>query len=362
MYRKTGKGMRRKTHPTKKDIKHHRLKRYTASNETKFRIFKSRQKDNEIMRKPMTGWRIWLFRAIAITVIPALLFLFLEIILRIAGYGFPAVANIKCKIDNKDYYCNNIKFARRFFSPNIAREANPYVFPADKSDNTYRIFIMGASAAAGTPDGSYCFGRILQTMLHHQYPQANFEVITTAMPAINSHVVLEIAKDCARHQPDLFIVYMGNNEVVGPYGAGTVFAPLSGSLSFIHFDVALKASRAGQLLVNLLGPLSLKKNTPQIWRGLEMFLEKQIQAEDPRLKIVYQYFRRNLEDIGLTALKSKAKIIFCTVGSNLKDSPPFASLHRLGLTETELKNWDDIYQQGIKYESTCDYAKQWKTT
>jgi len=41
---------------------------------------------------------------------------------------------------------------------------------------------------------------------------------------------LEIAKDCAHHQADLFILYLGNNEVVGPYGAGTVFTPLSSNL------------------------------------------------------------------------------------------------------------------------------------
>ena len=36
------------------------------------------------------------------------------------------------------------------------------------------------------------------------------------MTAIDSHVTVEIARDCTAHQPDLFIVYLGNNEVVGP--------------------------------------------------------------------------------------------------------------------------------------------------
>jgi tetratricopeptide (TPR) repeat protein len=312
--------------------------------------------------KPITGWRLWLFRIAALTIIPALLLGLLEITLRVIGYGFPTTATIKCKVNGTASYCNNIQFAWRFFPPNIARESNPYVFPAIKSNNTYRIFVMGASAAAGTPDGSFCFGRILQVMLRQRYPQANFEVITTAMPAINSHVVLEIAKDSPKGQPDLFIVYMGNNEVVGPYGAGTVFSPLSASLSFIHFDIALKATRIGQMLTNLLGLVSPQKNVPKIWRGLEMFLEKQIPANDPRLETVYQHFKRNLEDICGVArtcgrAKSNNRIIFCTVGCNLKDSPPFASLHRPELTETDIKNWDDIYQQAVVYESGGDYTK-----
>jgi tetratricopeptide (TPR) repeat protein len=338
--------MKHKTPPKRRNAKQHKSKSIDSARRIK----------NE-PHKPISGWRLWLFRIVALIIIPALLFLLLEIILRVVGYGFATSASVKCRVNGTASYRSNIQFAWRFFPQNIARESNPYVFPEDKSDNTYRIFVMGASAAAGIPDGSFCFGRILQVMLRQQYPQVNFEVITTAMPAINSHVVLEIAKDCARHQPDLFIVYMGNNEVVGPYGAGTVFAPLSTSLSFIRFDMALKATKIGQVITNLLGVVSTKKNIPKIWRGLEMFLEKQIPADDPRLETVYQHFKRNLEDIRGAARKSNSRIIFCTVGSNLKDSPPFASLHRPDLAETDQKNWEEIYQQAVVYESGGNYAK-----
>ncbi len=305
----------------------------------------------------MSSRRFWLFRIAALIFIPSLLFLLLEMGLRIAGFGFSSNAIVKCKLSGKTCYRDNLKFAWRFFPPNIARTANPYIFPADKPGDTYRIFVLGESAAAGTPDGAFCFGRFLQVILRQQYPKVNFEVITTAMPAINSHVILEIAKDCARHRPDLFIVYMGNNEVIGPYGAGTVFAPLSESLSFIHFDMALKATRTGQLLLNLLEPISRSKDTPKVWFGLEMFLAKQIPFDDKRLEAVYKHFRRNLEDIRRAAHKSGAKIILSTVVGNLKDCPPFASLHRSNLTDVEKKKWDDIYQQGIADESSGDYTK-----
>jgi len=304
----------------------------------------------------VAGWRLWLFRVIALTVIPPLLFLLLELGLRIIGYGFSPSAIIECEVNGKACYCNNAKFAWQFFPPTIARESSPFAFPADKSNSTYRIFVLGASAAAGTPDGAFCFGRILQVMLRQQYPQANFEVITIAMPAINSHVVLEIAKDCAHHQADLFILYLGNNEVVGPYGAGTVFTPLSSNLPLIRFGIALKATKLGQLITNLLESAGAS-DVPKVWRGLEMFLEKQIQVDDPRLETVYQHFQRNLEDIRRVACKSGTKIIFCTVSSNLKDNPPFASLHRPNLTDTEKKKWDELYQEGITSETDANYAK-----
>ena len=298
-----------------------------------------------------------MFRVIASTVGPALFFLSLEITLRIVGYGYPATATIKCKVNGTDAYADNVKFGWRFFPQNIAQEFDPFIFSADKPDDTYRIFILGASAAQGTPEAAFSFGRILQTILQNAYPKVKFEVIVAAMPAINSHVVVEITKDFAKHRPDLFVAYLGHNEVVGPYGAGTVFAPLSRSLSLIRIGIAVKTTRLGQLLTNLSESADAKRNVPTVWRGMRMFLEKQVRPDDPGLETVYQHFQRNLEDISCIAGESGAKIILCTVGSNLKDCPPFASLHRSGLRESQKKKWDDIYQQGAEHELAGDYTK-----
>jgi tetratricopeptide (TPR) repeat protein len=307
--------------------------------------------------KPITGWRLWLFRIFALVVIPALLFLLLELGLWIVGYGFPATATIKREVNGRMSYCDNLKFGWLFFPRNIAREFKPFTFPADKSNDTYRVFVLGASAAQGAPDEAFCFGRFLEIMLQQQYPEINFEVTTIATAAINSHVVVEIAKDCGRHQPDLFIVYLGNNEVVGPYGAGTVFSPISGSLSLIRFSIALKSTRFGQLLVNLLAPIGPEKNIPKVWGGMEMFLEKQVQAGGEQLETVYRHFEKNLKDISRIAAKRGANIIFCTVPSNLKDCPPFASLHRADLPETDKKKWNKIYRQGVAYEEADNYEQ-----
>jgi tetratricopeptide (TPR) repeat protein len=306
-------------------------------------------------RTPITGWRLWMFRFAALTIIPAFFFLLLEVALRVIGYGYPANMFIKCKLNDSSSYCDNIRYAWKFFPPNISRTANPFVFSASKPKDTYRIFILGASAAAGVPKEAFGFGRILQTMLQQHYPQVNFEVINTAMPAINSHVVLDIAKDCTQHQGDLFIVYHGNNEVIGPYGAGTVFTPLSSNLSLIRFGIALKTTRLGQLLTDILSTVH-GDNAPEVWRGLQMFLEKQVRADEPRMEIVYRNFQRNLMDIRRLASKSGTPIIFCTVPCNLKDSPPFASLHRPDISDVEKKSWETYYQLGIRYEEEGDFS------
>jgi tetratricopeptide (TPR) repeat protein len=316
----------------------------------------SREDIKKMSQEPVAGWRLWLFRTVSVVVIPLLVLLLAEIVLRVVGYGFPTTVAVKCEVNGTACCCSNPKFAWQFFHPNAARTSESFVFSANKPKDTYRIFVIGSSAAAGIPERAYCFGRILQLMLRQQYPQTKFEVITVAMPAINSHAILEITKDCVHYKPDLFIAYMGNNEVVGPYGAGTVLTPLGTSISLVRLSIRLKAMRLGQLMTNLLESAGAD-TAPKTWSGMEMFAGKQVRADETSLKTVYRNFQRNLQDIYRLAIKNKTKIIFCTVACNLKDNPPFASLHRQDLTEADKENWDTLYQAAVKDETEGHYAQ-----
>ncbi|NQV35540.1 MAG: tetratricopeptide repeat protein [Phycisphaeraceae bacterium] len=230
-------------------------------------------------------------------------------------------------------------------------------FAQDKSDNTYRIFVLGASAAQGVPNAAFSFGRMLKVGLREAHPEVDFDVVVVAMAAINSHVVLEIAKDCAQYNPDMFVVYLGNNEVVGPYGAGTVFSSFLRNLSLIRAGIAFKGTRLGQLATNLVQSMGSNGDRPQVWRGMEMFLDRQVSIDDARLKTVYSHFQRNLQDIIRVGHKAGAKVILSTVGSNLKDSPPFASGHPGNLPSGDIETWEATYREGINHEKAGDYRE-----
>ena len=303
------------------------------------------------------SWRLWLFRLIAVTIVPAVLLLVVEISLRVVGYGYPAGALCKMKWKGQAAYCNNYRFGWRFWPPKISREPFPYIFSAKKAENTYRIFILGGSAALGTPDSSYSFGRVLEVMLKSRYPHVNFEIINTAITAINSHVVLPIAKSCGGRDGDLFIVYLGNNEVIGPYGAGTIFAPLSDNLAFIRFDKAIQATRIGQLFKNALSRKQVEKTLPKVWGGSKMFMENLIRKDNANLQVVYKHYKSNLEDITQAIIRKGAKVILCSVASNIKDCAPFASLHRSDITDDEKTKWDKLYEQGAEYEISGQHAQ-----
>ncbi len=306
------------------------------------------------VRKHRRHKRKWLYAVVSMTVVPFLILVGIELGLRLAGVGYPTSYFVKNKENN--VYLSNQRYGWRFFPPQLARHPFLNSIPAEKPEGTYRIFVLGGSAAKGEPDYSFNFARILEQMLSHHYPNRKFEIINTAMVAINSHVVHEIAKDSAKLKPDLFIVYLGNNEVVGPFGAGTVFQSFSPNLAMIRASLWVKSLKIGQLLDSLVQNLFSKEQKNRVWRGMEMFLENRVPLNDPRLERVYTHFERNLDDIIDTGCDSGAEVIVCTVATNLKDNAPFASMHRSDLSEPQKMDWEEYYRGGIELEADARYA------
>ncbi len=254
-------------------------------------------------RRRITGWRKWALRLALAIGFPTLLLALLEGSLRLFGFGYST--SFFAPLPQAGALAFNEKFTWLFAPRELAPKPDPFSMPARKGDGVYRVFILGESAAMGTPDGSYGFGRILLAMLRAQYPQARFEVVNAGITAINSHVILPIARDCAAHQPDLFIIYMGNNEVVGPYGPSTIFREYSPSLGLIRAGLAVRSTRTGQLVEKLIERLQHKPPTFTEWKGMELFAGGKVAFDDPRRQIVYQHFGRNLRDI-LAACRSSA--------------------------------------------------------
>ena len=187
---------------------------------------KSDRKVTASFRPELGRTKRWAFRLVSLVIIPLLLVGGLEVGLRLVDFGYPTKTLIERDFGGKRMCFPNAQFTWRFFPHPMARDFDDgLTFEKEKAAGTFRIFVLGGSAARGTPEDMFSFGRILEAMLSDMYPGSDFEVYNTALTAINSHVVREIVKDCAQYDPDLFIIYLGNNEVVGPYGPGTVLTP-----------------------------------------------------------------------------------------------------------------------------------------
>ena len=308
----------------------------------------------EVRTPPRRRFRKWLLRLIALTVIPATFWAVLECGLRMLGYGHPTGFTIVQEVNERECYVPNPAFGWRFFPRAVSRTSKPFAYPVEKGDETVRIFVLGASAAQGDPEPAYGLSRVLKVMLADRYPSTRIEVINVAMVAINSHTVREIAEEVAQHDADLLVVYLGNNEVVGPFGAGNPLVPMLHSRALIRTKLTIGRFRLGQLIANN----AARSNDPdsnRIWRGMEEFLEHQVPADAPALDQVYKNFRANLDDICSNA---GVPIVLSTVAVNLRDCPPFASQHRPDLNNADRARWEQHVERGAKlvYDDTLDLA------
>ncbi len=297
-----------------------------------------------------SGFRVWMPRLVSAALAPVLLLLLLEVGLRLCNIGYSTSLTVPCSLQGKPADCYNLFFLGPFFPPGMIKTPQVYAIPEEKPPNTVRIFVLGESAAMGDPDPAYGFSRYLEVMLRERYPATHFEVVNTGSVAINSHVLLPIARGLAKERPDIFILYSGNNEVVGPYGPGTALTASGMSLPIIRGSIFFHSTRVGQLLKKLGAP-------KREWGGMEMFLDKQLPADSPLMPYVYSNFEVNLRDTIAVAQKAGARVIVATVATNLKDCAPFASMHRPGLTAADLHSWDSLVQQGSVLENARSYGE-----
>lgn len=300
-------------------------------------------------KQTANGWRFWLPRLAFAAVAPLLLLLLLEGALRALHVGYSTSLMESCTIQSRASSCYNLFFAAPFFPPGMIKTPQFFSLAPQKPPHTYRILVLGESAAMGDPDPAYSFSRYLEVMLRERFPGTRFEVVNTGMVAINSHVSLVMARELAAYQPDLYLVYAGSNEVVGPYGPGTVLATSSLSLPVIRASILVRSSRIGQLLSDSGKPR-------REWTGMEMFLDKQVRADSPRMEPAYRNFESNLRDIAKIAHAAGANVLLSTIANNLRDSAPFASLHRPGLDANALASWTSLVQQGDALEKTANFA------
>lgn len=221
--------------------------------------------------------------------------------------------------DETSVYRTNYRAVNRFFPGNLARRPLPDLFQAQKPKGLKRVFVLGESAARGERLSDFSFSRILEEVYNQDRNEVFLEVINTGVPAINSWVLREFAKEIVKYEPDLIIIYAGHNEFIGPYGPGTVFGQTSSRLA------ALAGIFASSLrLVQFLSSDEIPKDFVKGWQGLEMFLENSIEPGSELINRCITNWKKNIADIKAIAESNNVPIIFCRVPSNY-DFAPFMS-------------------------------------
>ncbi|MFO1513948.1 MAG: tetratricopeptide repeat protein [Verrucomicrobiota bacterium] len=279
-----------------------------------------------------------------------------EVVLRLVGCGYSTDFFKPLRIGGQEFLVENDSFGFRFFPREIARMPAAFRIPAKKPTGTYRIFILGESAAMGDPEPAFGASRYLEALLCERYPKTKFEVVNVAMTAINSHAILPIAKDCARHDGDLWIVYLGNNEMIGPFGIATPSGLQSPpSVEFVRLSLAIQQTRLGQLVSDVGQKLKGARSEP--WKGMQMFSGNLVAPDDWRREQVHRNFERNLRDILRVGLDSGAHVLLSTVAVNLKDCPPFGSLISSNLPPTDRVQVEQLLAEAYSFTRRTNFAE-----
>ena len=247
---------------------------------------------------------------------------------------------------------------------NKRRLFNYQEFPRDKDGNSYRIFCMGGSTTYGRPyTDPVSFCGWLRAYLKAADSARNWEVVNAGGVSFASYRVARLMNELRQYQPDLFIVYSGQNEFLEERSYGTL-ANLPAWL--IDLNATLSDTRlytAMQHLINATKPVSPAQAKAHYELGGEVdeILNHTIGPEsyhrDAGLKRqIITHYRLNVRRMVRIAQNAGAGIIFIKPAINLKDMSPFKSEHREGLDAAALQNWETLYQEARALQEAGDAA------
>lgn len=309
------------------------------------------------------GWLARLARAALIALlwlgVPLLLLAAAEGGLRAADYGHPTRFLLHREIDGVAHHAVNERFYFQFFL-GPADPVSPYpmdcLIPVEKAPGAFRVFVVGGSAAQGWMYLDQSPARQLETLLRARWPGVPFEVYDIAYYGMNSHAMRAAVEACATLQPDLFVVYLGNNEVVGPFSAmrllGMRNLPAWAMRAFIRAHIALSDLRLMQWMQARVGRAAASELAGIRW-GLDAPIHD---LDDPRLARIHALYEANLEAIVRAARRGGAEVALCTLAGNLRAWRPSVSQNRPGLDHDARTAWEAAYAAGKAAQARGDFA------
>jgi tetratricopeptide (TPR) repeat protein len=263
---------------------------------------------------------------LVIVLLPIIIVLLLELSLRLINYGLTFEQWIPAG-EGRLTLNPEIAF-RYFYNTDRVPSANNNYFDEVKKENSYRVFVMGGSSAAGfpySPNGA--FSRYIRKRLELLYPERYIEVVNIAMSAINSYALRDMLPGVLEKQPDLIIVYAGHNEYYGALGVGSV-ETLGDTRFLVNTVIWLNRFKTFELLREVVNSVSGLFSSPVKSDGTLMARMSQRQLipfNSEKYFAGINQFEGNLRDILEMAEDNNVPVILGRLVSNLKDQKPFES-------------------------------------
>jgi tetratricopeptide (TPR) repeat protein len=277
--------------------------------------------------------------------IPILFFVGLEFSLRLFNYGNEITQWVEI-VSGKLVLNPDIAY-RYFHSTKGIPYSNQNSFDAVKKDNSFRVFILGGSSAAGypyTPNGD--FGKYLQKKLDILYSDKTIEVVNIALTATNSYTIRDLIPGVIEQKPNLVLIYAGHNEYYGALGVGSMES-IGRSRKIVRLILSLEKYKTVSLLRDFLkwiGKIFSGSDENEGDQGgtlmARMAKDKLIAYNSDIFEEGVLQFEDNITDVIQMCKNANVPIVLGTVTSNLKDQKPFVSV-----SESENLPADKIFQE-----------------
>jgi len=236
---------------------------------------------------------------------------------------------------------------------NRLRWFNSQRFPRVKAAGTYRIFCLGGSTTFGRPyDDRTSFCGWLRELLPVADPSRRWEVVNAGGISYASYRVAVLMEELVRYEPDLFVVYTGNNEFLERRTYGDVaelpeavrtagsWAARTRLFTVVRrvVDRALGRSRAA--------PAPRATLPGEVETILDQAVGPEAYQRDEALEAqVLRHFRFNLTRLVQIARAAPAELVLVVPASRLRGCAPFRSQHCRDGSDPALGRWEALYER-----------------
>ncbi len=319
--------------------------------------------------------RQWLANALLAVMAPVVFFGVLELILAAGG--------VEPALDHEDPF---VGFAGKvpLFVPEHSADGDDWLvtangklelfnlqrFPTRKAPHTFRIFCLGGSTTYGRPyaDGT-SFAGWLRTILPAIDPARRWEVINAGGISYASYRVARLMEEIAHYEPDLLIVYSGQNEFLEERTYSSI-RDLPGPVR--ELSAILARTRSWTVMASAMKRLGLSADeggeeerfllpeavaaTLDRSAGLDLY-----RRDDELREQILRHYRASLQRMAAIARSAGSALIFVTPASNLRSSSPFKSEHTQGVPPEQLARSEQLLEIGRRQNRTGAWAEALST-
>ncbi len=236
-------------------------------------------------------------------------------------------------------------------APNKLSFFNKQEFPREKPKNSYRIFCVGGSTTFGRPyDDRTSFCGWLRALLPAADSTRPWELINAGGVSYASYRVAVLMEELIRYEPDLFVIYSGQNEflenrtyqhiIEQPKALRGLGSLASRTRTYAAVKKTVDALRADSRKTMLSGEVRTRLD--------DVVGPKDYVRDDALQKKILDHYRFNLMRMVDIARSAGAKVLLVVPASNYRDCSPFKSQHREGLSQS----------QRIQFKAYLDFAQK----